>query len=151
MEPGLDDVRLVLATEAQKQERDLLTAEAWGAGLSAEAYLRREKRLRALAVPRLGMRTWLLVDGIDRVLSHCETLTFASVIRPGENEAWGQSYGVASVFTEGRLRKRGYATRMLDLVSRSLSQERGAHAVVLYSDVGVSQYARSGFVARPAI
>ncbi len=150
MEPGPDDVRLVLATEAQKEARDALTAEAWGEGLSADGYLRRERRLRALAVPRLGMRTWHLVDGIDRVLSSCETFTFPSVLRPGEGESWGQSYGVASVFTERPLRKKGHATRMLDLLCQALGQERGAHSVVLYSDVGTSQYARSGFVGRPA-
>jgi GNAT superfamily N-acetyltransferase len=150
MEPGLDDVRLVLATEAQKAARDPLTAEAWGTGLSADGYLRREQQLRALAVPRLGMRTWLLVDGIDRVLSSCETFTFPSVLRPGEGESWGQSYGVASVFTEEALRRKGHATRMLDLLCQALGRERAAHAVVLYSDVGAALYARSGFVARPA-
>jgi hypothetical protein len=150
MEPGVDDVQLVLATEAQQLARDLLTAEAWGTGLSLEAYLRREQRLRALAVPRLGMRTWLLVSGEARVLASCETFTFASVLRTDEGESWGQSYGVASVFTEVPLRGRGHATRMLDLLCHRLGQEAGAHAVVLYSDVGLSQYARSGFVARPA-
>jgi hypothetical protein len=150
MEPGLDDVRLVLATEAQKETRDLLTAEAWSAGLNPEAYLRREQRLRALAVPRLGMRTWLVLDSEGRVLSSCETFTFASVLRPGDGDTWGQSYGVASVFTEVPLRGRGHATRMLDLLCLTLGQERGAQAVVLYTDVGPSQYARSGFVVRPA-
>jgi GNAT superfamily N-acetyltransferase len=150
MEPELEDVRLVLATEAQKAARDPLTAEAWGTGLSADGYLRREQQLRALAVPRLGMRTWLLVDGIDRILSSCETFTFPSVLRPGEGESWGQSYGVASVFTEGALRRKGHATRMLDLLCQALREERAAHAVVLYSDVGAALYARSGFVARPA-
>jgi len=150
MEPGHDDVRLVLATDAQKLERDGLTAEAWGAGLSAEAYLRRELRLRALAVPRLGMRTWLLVDKEGCVLSSCETFTFPSVLRLPEGDSWGHSYGVASVFTEAALRKKGHATRALDALCQTLGQERDAHAVVLYSDVGAAQYARSGFVARPA-
>jgi hypothetical protein len=150
MADGADDVRLVLASEAQREARDLLTAEAWSAGLTLEAYLRREQRLRALAVPRLGMRTWLLVNAEDRVLASCETFTFASVLRPDAAESWGQSYGVASVFTEVPLRGRGHATRMLDLLCHALGEERGAQAVVLYSDVGPSQYARSGFVVRPA-
>jgi hypothetical protein len=150
MEPGLDDVRLVLATEAQKVARDVLTAEAWSGGLSTEAYLRREQRLRALAVPRLGMRTWLLVDGESQVLSSLETFTFPSVLRPGDGDSWGQSFGVASVFTEALLRGKCHATRALDFLCQVLAQERDAHAVVLFSDVGASQYARSGFVARPA-
>jgi hypothetical protein len=148
--PPPDDVRLVLASQAQKEARDVLTAESWGVGLSPEAYLRREQRLRALAVPRLGMRTWLLLDGTDSILSSCETFTFPSMFRPDEGESWGESFGVASVFTEVRLRGRGYATRMLDALCETLGQEARAHAVVLYSDVSASQYARSGFVPRRA-
>lgn len=144
------DVRLVEATEAEKEARDALTAEAWSAGLSPEAYLRREQVLRALAVPRLGMRTWFLVDGKGHVLSSCETFCFPSLFRPEGGEAWGQSFGVASVFTEVRLRGRGHATALLDRVCGTLAKEPSAHAAVLYSDVGASQYARSGFIARPA-
>lgn len=150
MEAGQENVRLVLATEAQRLARDFLTAEAWSAGLSMEAYLRREQRLRALAIPRLQMRTWLLEDAGGRVLSSCETFNFASVLREGVGESWGHSFGVASVFTEAALRGLGHATRMLDLLCATLAEEPEAHAVVLYSDVGASQYARSGFVPRPA-
>ncbi|HXX32173.1 MAG TPA: N-acetyltransferase [Myxococcaceae bacterium] len=145
-----DDRRLVRADEAQKQARDPLTAAAWGEGLSLDAYLRRERRLRALAVPRLGMRTWLLVDASDRILSSCETFALPSVVRTDEGEEWGISSGVASVFTEEPLRRKGHATRMLDLLSETLAGEDAAHAVVLFSDVGAAQYARSGFRARPA-
>jgi hypothetical protein len=150
MERPPDDARLVLATEAQKEARDLLTVESWGQGLSTDEYLRRERRLRALAVPRLDMRCWLLVDGRGHVLSSCETLTFPSLLRVDAAESWGHSFGVASVFTEGPLRGRGYATRALDLLCETLLREPSAHAAVLYSDVGAAQYARSGFVARPA-
>ncbi|MGO9063531.1 MAG: N-acetyltransferase [Myxococcaceae bacterium] len=150
MEPAADDVQLVLATEAEKQARDFLTAEAWGAGLSAQAYLRREQRLRAVAVPRLDMRCWLLVDGHRRVLSSCETFTFPSILRSEAGERWGRSFGVASVFTEGALRGRGHATRALDLLCQELGREAAAHSVVLYSDVGAAQYARSRFEVRPA-
>jgi hypothetical protein len=151
MERGPDDVRLVLADEAQKRARDGLTAAAWGEGLSLEAYLRREDRLRAVAVPRLGMRTWFLVGAGDPVLSSCETFTLPSVVREERTETWGHGYGVASVFTEPALRGRGHATRMLDLVCQTLAAEPGAQAVVLFSDVGAAQYARSGFVPRPAL
>ena len=150
MAEGADDVQLVLATEAQRTSRDHLTAEAWSGGLSSEAYLCREQRLRALAIPRLGMRSWLLVDGAQHILSSCETFTFASLLRDGEAATWGQSFGVASVFTEAGLRQQGHATRMLDALCGVLAQEHRAHAVVLYSDVGAAQYVRSGFVARPA-
>jgi len=150
MERGAEEVRLVLADEAQKLARDRLTMSAWGEGLSLEAYLRRERGLRAIAVPRLGMRTWLLVDGSGRVLSSCETFAIPSVFRPDEGEEWGWSSGVASVFTEEPLRGKGHATRMMDLLCETLAAEDAAHAVVLFSDVGAAQYTRSGFRARPA-
>jgi hypothetical protein len=150
MERRLEECRLTLADEAQKRARDVLTAEAWGEGLSLQAYLRREQALRAVAVPRLGMRTWLLLDGSAQVLSSCETFSLPSVLRTEGREQWGESSGVASVFTEGALRGKGYATWMLDLLCQRLGEERGAQSVVLFSDVGEAQYARSGFVARPA-
>jgi GNAT superfamily N-acetyltransferase len=150
MERRYLDGRLTLADEAQKRARDVLTAQAWGEGLSLEAYLRREQSLRAVAVPRLGMRTWLLLDEAERVLTSCETFRLASVLRTAGTEVWGESSGVASVFTEQPLRGQGYATRMLDLLCQRLEEERGAQSVMLFSDVGEAQYARSGFVARPA-
>ncbi len=150
MAPAADDAQLVLATEAEKEARDLLTAQAWGGGLTTEAYQRREKCLRALAVPRLDMRTWLLVDASRRVLSSCETLSFPSLLLTDAGRSRGHTYGVASVFTEGPLRGQGHATRVLDRVCETLAREPAAHAVVLYSDVGAAQYSRSGFVPRPA-
>jgi hypothetical protein len=150
MECGAEEVRLVLADEAQKVERDRLTVSAWGEGLTLDGYLRREQSLRAIAVPRLGMRTWLLVDARQRVLSSCETFAIPSVFRPDEGEEWGWSSGVASVFSEEPLRRQGHATRMLDLLCATLAAEDAAHAVVLFSDVGEAQYARSGFHARLA-
>ena len=148
--PATDDVQLVLASEAEKEARDRVTAEAWGEGLTLEGYLRRERRLRAVAVPRLDMRCWLLVDSRRRVLSSCETFTFPSLLRTESGESWGRSFGIASVFTEGALRGRGYATTALDSLCAALAGEPSAQAAVLYSDVGEAQYARSGFVARPA-
>jgi len=150
MEPAAEALSLVIATEAEKEARDTLTAEAWGGGLSLEGYQRRERRLRAIAVPRLNMRCWLLMDAQRQILSSCETLTFPSLLRTEGAERRGKSFGVASVFTEPRLRQKGYATRTLDLLCEALAKETAAHAVVLYSDVGSAQYARSGFVARPA-
>jgi hypothetical protein len=65
--------------------------------------------------------------------------------------ARGSTYGVASVFTEPRLRGRGHASRMMSLLPAAiLAANPGAHAIILFSDVGPGMYARAGYVERPA-
>src|SRR5690349_3861376 len=60
-------------------------------------------------------------------------------------EAPGLTLGVGSVFTERRLRGRGHASRLLELVA---AQTRDAQAFILFSDVGAPIYERIGYVAR---
>jgi len=146
-------MRLAAASEAQKRERDLLTWQAWGARLTPEQYLEREARLRAHPWTRAGMATWLLLDDAGQVLASCESFRMSSRLRGPEGaECWGASFGIASVFTEERLRGRGFASRMTALVAERLAAEPDAHAALLFSDVGPEIYARSGgYVARPAV
>src|SRR5205814_7961510 len=83
----------------------------------------------------------------DRLLASCETYRMRSFL-DGEP---GDSFGIASVFTEAALRKRGYATRLIDLVRARVHDDwPAAHAMMLFSDVGAAIYERSGFRARPA-
>ncbi|XXF76908.1 N-acetyltransferase [Myxococcaceae bacterium GXIMD 01537] len=142
-------MHLALATDAQKAQRDLLTYSAWGQTLTPEGYALREQRLRAHPWSVAEMKTWLLLGDGGEVLASCETFRTDSFLRaPDGGLSPGDSYGVASVFTEERLRGRGHATRLMDLVAAEL--ERGsprAHAALLYSDVGAAIYARSGYRA----
>ncbi|RYZ35307.1 MAG: N-acetyltransferase [Myxococcaceae bacterium] len=143
---------LVLATDAQKAARDAVTHAAWGSPLSVPQYQEREARLRAHPWSREAMSTWLWLGDDGAVLASCETFRTDSFLRGGDGRfAQGDSYAIASVFTEAPLRGRGYATRLMDAVALEL--ERVAprpHSVVLFSDVGAPLYRRSGYVEVPA-
>jgi GNAT superfamily N-acetyltransferase len=144
-------MHLLLATGAQKTERDAVTYVEWGPPLTREGYAVREHRLRAHPWARAGMQTWLLCDEAGSVLASCETFRTRSVLRAGEEAPVpGDSFAIASVFTEERLRGRGYATRMMDLLVQELQRAPGAQAALLFSDVGPALYGRSGYREVPA-
>ncbi|HLM71259.1 MAG TPA: hypothetical protein VK459_01150, partial [Polyangiaceae bacterium] len=145
-------MRILLATDEQKIERDLLAHEAWGQGLSPEGFAERERRLRAQAWAREVMLTWLLVDEAGEILASCETFRMESALHQKDGDPIaGSTYGVASVFTEPKLRGRGYASRMMALLPAALlARDPGALSIVLFSDVGPGIYARVGYVERPA-
>jgi hypothetical protein len=136
------------ASEAEKVQRDELTHEEWGAGLSLPEYLAREQRLRAHPWSK-GMATWLLRGERGEVLSSCETFRMDSAL--GER---GSTYAVASVFTEKRLRGKGHAARLMSLLASEdgavQRSDSSAQSVILFSDVGPSLYQRSGFQLLPA-
>ncbi|MBL8923197.1 MAG: GNAT family N-acetyltransferase [Myxococcaceae bacterium] len=135
--------RLVVATEAQRRARDVLTASAWGRLLRPAQFLDREVTLRAHPFAVEAMRTWLWVEG-DEVCCSCETFEVRARRGPVEGRAWL----VASVFTEPRLRGRGFARSMLDALALTLTGP-GALALALFSEVGAPLYERAGFVAQP--
>lgn len=140
---------LILATEEQMHARDLLAYEAWGRGLTPEGFAERERALCNQAWAREVMATWLLVDEAGAILSSCETFRMESRL---EGAAYpGSTYAIASVFTEPRLRGKGYAARMMaSLPSELLARDSAAHACILFSDVGPALYAAVGYAPRPA-
>ena len=145
-------MHLVLATEAQKAERDRVTHSVWGSPLTVAQFHEREVRLRAHPWCREGMRTWLLCEDDGRVLASCESFHNTShLMGPDGEYSAGDSFSIASVFTEEALRGQGHASRMMDLVAAELERvsPRG-HAAVLFSDVGAPLYRRSGYVEVPA-
>lgn len=145
-------MQIRLATSAEKTARDMLTHAAWGQRLTLEQYLERERRLRAHPYPREAMRTWLLIGGEgEGVLASCETFAMRAYLpRQSAAASLSRVEGVASVFVEERLRGRGLAVDLMDALGERLRQD-GALASILFSDVGLSIYERSGYVARPAI
>ena len=136
-------MRVVRADESDRRARDHRTYDAWGARHSLEQYLEFERRLRAHPFAREALATWLLIGDDGAVLSSCETYEMQSFA----SGAPGVTFGVASVFTERRLRGRGYASQLLTLLA---AEAQGAHALILFSDVGAPLYERLGYVARPA-
>lgn len=145
-------MHVVLATEAQQAERDRITHAAWGAPLTVEQFHQRELRLRAHPWSQAGMRTWLLLADDGRVLASCETFHNDSFLAgPDGRHARGDSFSIASVFTEPHLRGQGHATRLVDSVAAELERTSPhGHAVILFSDVGAPLYRRSGFREVPA-
>ena len=138
-------MELVLADADAKRARDRLTYAAWGDALTPEQYLIREERLCAHPWARETMKWWLWRDGDGSVLSSCETYAMCSAVDGVRGETWA----VASVYTEPELRGRGHARAMMDaLVARA--RQEGAQASTLFSDVAPAIYERSGYVARPA-
>jgi GNAT superfamily N-acetyltransferase len=135
---------LVAASDDDKRERDRLSYEAWGDKLVLEQYLLREARLRTHPWARAAMTSWLWRDG-RAVLASCEVFRMQSAVGTTRGETWA----VASVFTEPSLRGRGHARAMMSaLLERARSA--GAQASILFSDVGAPIYEASGYVARPA-
>jgi GNAT superfamily N-acetyltransferase len=145
-------MRLVPATDEQKVQRDHLSYSAWGPPLSVPDYLAREQRLRAHPWSHEALRTWLLRDDAGQVLASCETFRTDSFLRDASGALTpGDSWSIASVFTEESLRGRGHATRLMDLLAAELERASSrAHAALLFSDVGPRIYARSGYQALPA-
>jgi hypothetical protein len=130
------------ATASEKLSRDRLTFEAWGARLSPEQYLERERLLRATEHARWSMHTWVLRLPNGVVVASCETFRLNLV--PG-----GALEVVASVFVERPLRGVGMASRLTGaLVAHR--REAGIDGLVLFSEVGTEIYARAGFRVLPA-
>ncbi len=138
-------MNLVVANADEKRARDRLTYDAWGERLTPEQYLQREERLSAHPWAQEAMTWWLWRDAGGTVLSSCETYRMCSAVEDERGESWA----VASVYTEPARRGQGHARAMLDaLLVRA--RQAGAQASTLFSDVGTPIYERSGYVARPA-
>jgi hypothetical protein len=136
-------MQLIEANDDQKRARDALNYDAWGMLLTGAEYAAREARLRAHAWSKGALRSWILLGQRDEPLASCETYQMRSYA----HGAVGWTWAVASVFTERRLRGQGHASVMMKLLGKRLRElDSGAHAVVLYSDVGASMYERAGFV-----
>jgi GNAT superfamily N-acetyltransferase len=125
------------ASATERLARDRLTYAAWGGRLGLGQYLDRERRLRQTWHARLGMRSWVLKVPNGAVLASCET--FRLPLAPA-----GSVEVIASVFVDRPLRGAGLATRLVDaLVAQR--REAGIDALVLFTEVGVTLYNRSGF------
>lgn len=134
------------ATAPEMHARNLLTAPVWGNRLTEAQYLAREAALNATEFAQRGMRTWVLEDDAAPgvLLASCESHAMISVF----DGSRGTSQGIASVFVEQRLRGRGLAATMLGLLQDRFRAE-GAHASILFSEVGATIYERVGYAARP--
>lgn len=125
---------------------DELTYTNWGAPLTLQQYLKRERRLRALPFSS-GHRYWVLRDG-EAPLASCESYAVPLVLGPPRAARRGVVHGIASVFVEAKLRGHRYASTLLSRVHEQLARE-GVLGCYLMSEIGPSLYARLGYLARP--
>lgn len=144
-------MQLVQVDLERARRRDFDTFAAWGPPFGLEAYVAAEGRLRDHPWGRDRSAQWQLCSDTGEVLCSCETYRMACRLEAG-GPVEGHAYGVATVFTDARLRGRGYAGALLDRVAEAVAAtDPRAQALVLFSDVDPEIYARMGYVARPAL
>lgn len=137
---------LTVATPEEQLARDALTFEAWGAGLSREAFMAREQRLRGHAWAAKSLTTMLWRDARGEVLASCELFSD----RASVGTKTGSAVTIASVFTEPKLRGKGGASAMLRALIDRLRTDANCLAATLYSEIGTVMYQRLGFWPVPA-
>jgi GNAT superfamily N-acetyltransferase len=172
--PSAEHPDLVLAesTEAELQYVWGLHHPMWGPALKIEDYLAREEFLMTVPLAKNGGVThWILTDrnappDNRPIYASCESLrkrALASRLGPdGPLVQDGIAHGVASVFTNPEYRGKGYASRMMKELGPRLaewsegrkgpqSEEKNGNArslfSVLYSDIGKTFYAKTGWEA----
>jgi hypothetical protein len=111
----------------------------WGGGLSDERFQSFQRRLADApeARDRYRLLGWFAGGGLTAAMKAYDLRA----------EFAGQSLrvlGVGAVFTPPELRRRGHAAAMLRAAMDEYAAQ-GAHAAVLFSDIGASYYERLGY------
>ncbi|OBT64452.1 hypothetical protein VE03_05371 [Pseudogymnoascus sp. 23342-1-I1] len=133
------------------------TAATWGDPLDLlPLWLQRFKYLTTIPLAKNGgMTMWILTNtnylpDQRPILSSCDTFLKRSL----SSDAQGNTkdniiYGIASVFTPPQYRRRGYAARLMEELSKKLHSWQSVHAPcigsILYSDIGRSYYTKLGW------
>lgn len=168
------DLVLTESTKTELQHVWGLHHPMWGPALKHEDYLAREEFLMTVPLARNGGVThWILTDrnappDNRPIYASCESLRKRALAsRPGPDGPVvqeGIAHGIASVFTNPQYRGKGYASRMMKELGPKLAewdegrkdpkkvqnQENGVTRSlfsVLYSDIGKTFYAKTGWAA----
>ena len=150
------NIRLSHPTPSECRKVWELTAEAWSDALTLPLYLEESSYLTTVPLAKNGgMTNWILTDNgpADQrpIFSSCETFRKRAFLSTGEGELTEKFvHGIASVFCDPAYRNRGYATRLLKELSRTLptwQSEEGKPCIgsILYSDIGRNFYAQRGW------
>jgi len=152
------DLIITAPTDDERVQTWAGTHQLWGAALTLEDYLERERRQLDIPLARNGgLTNWILTEaaspaGAPRpILSSCETLKKRVLVKGKDGKVTeGTAHGVASVFTQSEHRGKGYASTMMSQLSETLADkektsEGSAICSVLWSDIGKKFYARSGW------
>ena len=133
-----------------------LSSLAWRDALTLPLYLEESAFLTTVPLARDGgMTIWILVDknllpNHRPILCACESFRKRSYISDSQGGLTETIiHGVASVFTDPTYRGRGYASRLMRELAKSLrswqADKTKCSGSVLYSDIGKDFYARSGW------
>ncbi|KAG8166831.1 hypothetical protein KVR01_002520 [Diaporthe batatas] len=168
------DLVLTQSTKAELQHVWGLHHPMWGPALKIEEYLAREEFLMTVPLAKNGGVThWILTDknapADNRpIYASCESLRKRALASrlgaDGPVVQDGIAHGVASVFTNPEYRGKGYASRMMKELGPILAEwsegkqniqggqgEQNGNArslfSVLYSDIGKTFYAKTGWEA----
>ncbi|KDQ17759.1 hypothetical protein BOTBODRAFT_582450 [Botryobasidium botryosum FD-172 SS1] len=182
----LSSLTIIPATPEQVFESQKRTHDEWGKGQTLEAHLKREANLYQYLISSEPAKftVWVLVPRDDLqtldFLCSCETHRHAAIASTNLADrahddpsppSWSPrqvedvtGYGIASVFTPKRFRRRGYASHMMRLLHHVLAPPSSlsfpvaywgsppvippgfgsARVSYLYSDVGRKFYASCG-------
>ncbi|OQR87667.1 GNAT family acetyltransferase [Achlya hypogyna] len=144
------------ATAEQLYEADVHTFPSWGAPqLTLAQYISREAALRATAFALETLTGYVLVPAADPdtrdILAYVEIFRRPVVYRVNDTTLRFDGYGVGSVYTPEKHRKRGYATKMLAEVLALFEAARPPYIVSnLYSEIGSSYYGDKGWYVHPS-
>ncbi|KAL3467384.1 hypothetical protein BJX64DRAFT_248532 [Aspergillus heterothallicus] len=156
------NLQLSHPTETESSRIGDQTSNDWKDALTVPQYL--EECAHLLTVPLArnnGITQWVLVDKSQPVeerivLASCESFLKKALISGANGKVEEVIvHGIAGVYCESKLRKRGYASRLLKELSRTLPTWRadtGTRCVasVLYSDIDPRFYQRLGWNPFPS-
>lgn len=144
-------VVLANATQDQMIESWRLNSTEWGDDLTPEQHIGREQAQYATyADGKKSQTNWILLEDekIQDILSACESLlrpaVVSHVVDGKRTVTHGNGYGIASVFCRASYRGRGYATKMMAMVSERLRQDDFLGGA-LWSDIGPVFYSKFGW------
>ena len=154
-------ISLVPATLLERYQCWHINSHSWRGPLSVAQYLSREAFLERQLLTRDNQITyWILTDtalapqrdGTRPILASCETLRKEGYLAEDGHLKKLVTHGIGSVFCRHEYRGRGYASRMMTEVARTLEtwQQQGASKAffsILWSDIGRSFYAAHGWKA----
>lgn len=142
-------------TEASAEQQKLaweLNGVSWAKPMPLEHYIAREAHLSSQDLTKDGRCTyWVLVLKSDpgSIIASCEaTRKTIYICEPGRELRIGNSYAIASVYTNPEYRRLGMATIMLRNLQEEMDKDSDASA--LYSDIGKIYYSQLGWFAYPS-
>lgn len=152
-------ISLVVATLLERVQCWHINAHSWRGPLSIPQYVSREAFLERQLLTGDGKITyWILTDtslspgrdGARPILASCETLQKAGYLASDSNIKRLLAHGIGSVFCRHEYRGRGYASRMMRELGKTLEtwqQLKGTKSTfsMLWSDIGRSFYAAHGW------